>query len=71
MVGQKEGNQSILELKGITKDFGGLKAVNEVTFNVRQGEMIGIIGPNGAGKTTLLNVINGFLPPTKGEAKNH
>lgn len=64
---QHEGNQPLLELKGLTKNFAGLIAVNEVSCNIGQGEMVGVIGPNGAGKTTLLNVINGFLLPTKGE----
>src|SRR5690606_7157170 len=50
----------------ISKSFGGLKAINDLTFNVNDGEFVGIIGPNGAGKTTLMNLITGHLSPTSG-----
>jgi len=56
-----------LQLKNVTKSFGGLNAVNDFTLNLVRGELISIIGPNGAGKTTLLNLINGVLPITNGE----
>lgn len=56
----------VLEVKGITKDFGGLRALNEVNLNVHRGEILGLIGPNGSGKTTLFNVITGVLKPTSG-----
>ena len=63
-------NQStILEVNGLTKDFGGLRAVNRVSFNVKEGESLGIIGPNGSGKTTLFNLISGFIRPNEGEVK--
>lgn len=56
-----------LEVNGVCKFFGGLRAVDEVSFSMQQGEILGIIGPNGAGKTTLFNLISGFLPPSAGE----
>ncbi len=56
----------ILEGKGITKVFGGLKAVSEVDFVLNQGEILGLIGPNGAGKTTIINMISGTYAPTEG-----
>lgn len=57
---------NILEVLGLTKQFGGLTAVNNVTFDLSEGEILGLIGPNGAGKTTLFNVVNGVYPATKG-----
>ncbi|MBM4351378.1 MAG: ABC transporter ATP-binding protein [Deltaproteobacteria bacterium] len=57
----------LLELKEVNKNFGGLKAVSQVSFELNGGEILGIIGPNGAGKTTLFNVITGFLKPDSGE----
>lgn len=57
---------SILEIRRVSKDFGGLKAVDKVDFEVHRGEIMGIIGPNGAGKTTLLNLVTGFLKPAEG-----
>ncbi|HEY5637101.1 MAG TPA: ABC transporter ATP-binding protein [Burkholderiales bacterium] len=56
----------LLELSSVTRLFGGLKAVNDVTLSVPQGEVIGLIGPNGAGKTTLVNVITGVHPASSG-----
>ena len=57
----------ILEVKGITKKFGGLTAVNSVSFAVRDKEILSVIGPNGAGKSTLFKLISSFLQPTAGE----
>jgi len=56
----------ILQVKKVSKSFGGLKAVNQVSFEVQEKEIIGLIGPNGAGKTTLFNLITGFLKPDEG-----
>jgi branched-chain amino acid transport system ATP-binding protein len=58
---------SLLELKKVSRFFGGLAAVSDVSFAVQGGEIVGLIGPNGAGKTTLFNVVNGFYPPSRGE----
>jgi len=59
----------ILSVVGVTKRFGGLVAVNEISFDVQAGEVIGLMGPNGAGKTTLLNVIAGEYKPDAGAIK--
>jgi branched-chain amino acid transport system ATP-binding protein len=56
----------ILQVQGVTKRFGGLTAVNNVSLDLPEGEVLGLIGPNGAGKTTLFNVINGVYPPEEG-----
>lgn len=58
---------NILETKGVTKQFGGLVAVNDVSLHVEEGEILGLIGPNGAGKTTFQNTVAGLDPPTRGE----
>ena len=58
---------SFLNVSGVTKRFGGLVALNDVTFSVARGELVGIIGPNGAGKTTLFGVISGFIAPSSGD----
>ena len=60
---------SLLELKGVCKNFGGLKAVSQVSLDLEEGEILGIIGPNGAGKTTLFNTITGFYKPDEGEIR--
>ncbi|MBS0529313.1 MAG: ABC transporter ATP-binding protein [Proteobacteria bacterium] len=60
---------ALLEVKQVTKRFGGLVALNDVSFSVAQGEILGIIGPNGAGKTTLFSVISGFAPPSSGDVR--
>ena len=56
----------ILALSGITKRFGGLTAVNELSFSLKAGEVVGLLGPNGSGKTTVMNMISGFLARAKG-----
>jgi len=57
----------LLRVSRLSRSFGGLRAVQDVSFEVRKGEVLGIIGPNGAGKTTLFNLLNGFIPPDAGE----
>lgn len=57
----------ILELKNITKNFGEVRAINETSFHIKEGEIFALIGPNGAGKTTLFNIITGNYKPTSGE----
>ena len=59
-------NEVILKGEGVSRSFGALKAVSDIDFEVRRGEILGIIGPNGAGKTTFLSLINGTVPLTKG-----
>jgi branched-chain amino acid transport system ATP-binding protein len=56
----------LLECKNVTKRFGGLVAVDDMTFSIDQGEMMAIVGPNGAGKTTMFNLINGVFPADEG-----
>jgi len=58
---------SLLEVKKVSRFFGGITAVKDVTFDITKGGILGLIGPNGAGKTTLFNVVNGFYPPSRGE----
>ncbi|HEY8014071.1 MAG TPA: ABC transporter ATP-binding protein [Dongiaceae bacterium] len=58
---------NVLEINNVTKRFGNLVAVRDVSLNVAKGEMCAIIGPNGAGKTTFFNLISGFFPPTSGK----
>ncbi len=56
----------MLEIKGLTKNFGGLTAVDRVDLSINQGELVGLIGPNGAGKSTVFNLVTGFIRPSSG-----
>lgn len=58
--------EEILKAESISKQFGGLKALNDISFYVKKGEIFGIVGPNGAGKTTLFNIISGLIKPNSG-----
>ncbi|HIC61877.1 MAG TPA: ABC transporter ATP-binding protein [Marine Group III euryarchaeote] len=60
---------SVLKVSNLTKDFGGLRAIDNVSFEVGKGEFVGLIGPNGCGKTTTFNCISGLLEPSKGEVE--
>src|SRR5437773_12416633 len=59
----------MLTVEKLTKRFGGFTALNQVSFEVREGEILGLIGPNGSGKTTLFNCVSGALPPTAGSVR--
>jgi branched-chain amino acid transport system ATP-binding protein len=59
----------VLEVRGLTKNFDGLLAVNDLSFTVNRGEVVGLIGPNGAGKTTVFSLVSGFLKPSTGSVK--
>ena len=63
----ERGGGIVLDAQGITKQFGGLTAVDDVTFEVPERSIVSIIGPNGAGKTTFFNMLTGFYKPTLGQ----
>src|SRR5437764_2114283 len=63
---RKPADEELLAATAVSKRFGGVRAVEEVSFSVRRGEIASIIGPNGAGKTSLLNMISGFYRPDTG-----
>jgi branched-chain amino acid transport system permease protein len=65
----ERGVGMILQLQGITKEFGGLRALDNISFKVPEGQILGLIGPNGAGKTTVFNVISGIFRPTSGTVR--
>ena len=57
----------LLKVENLSKEFGGLRAVNEVSMEIREKELVGLIGPNGAGKTTFFNLVTGVYEPTEGK----
>src|SRR5690606_11096900 len=60
---------TILSVRDLTKTFGGLAAVDNASFDVAEGELLGLIGPNGSGKTTVINMLSGFLAPDSGDVR--
>jgi branched-chain amino acid transport system ATP-binding protein len=64
-----ESAPPLLSVEGLSRSFGGVRAVNDVTFHVQPGEVVGLIGPNGAGKTTLFDLISGFVQPDAGRLR--
>ncbi|HEV3032352.1 MAG TPA: ATP-binding cassette domain-containing protein [Polyangia bacterium] len=62
-------SDAMIEVEGLTKDYGGTRAVDQVTFNVRKGEVLGFLGPNGAGKSTTMKMLTCYLAPTAGRAR--
>lgn len=59
----------MIEVEGLTKDYGSRRAINDLTFRAEPGEILGFLGPNGAGKTTTMRILTGYMPPTMGVAK--
>src|SRR5215510_14572646 len=59
-------SEAELRVQGVSKQFGGVQAISQVSMEVRRGEIVSVIGPNGAGKTTLLNMVSGFYHPNSG-----
>lgn len=62
-------DEALLQVEGLSKRFGGVQAVLDLSFQVREGEILGMIGPNGSGKTTTFNLITGFYPPDQGSVR--
>jgi len=60
-------SEILLQARGLIKDFGGLRAIDDLSFQIKRGMIFSVIGPNGSGKTTMFNLITGFLPVTEGE----
>ncbi|KAF3996713.1 ABC transporter ATP-binding protein [Glaciimonas immobilis] len=69
MTRQVQENEELLSVEGVSKQFLGLRAVDNITLSVKRGEIISIIGPNGAGKTTFFNLLSGQLSPSEGEIR--
>ena len=62
-------NSPLLKVSNLTKSFGGVMAVMNMSFEIKKGELLGVIGPNGSGKTTLVNLITGFVKPNSGRVE--
>src|SRR6059036_533299 len=60
---------NMLEVRGLTKHYGALRAIQDVSFDVRPGEVLGLLGPNGSGKSTTVKILTGLLHPTNGEVR--
>src|SRR5215217_1772686 len=58
----------MIRVNGLTKDYGARRAIDNLTFDAEQGEIVGFLGPNGAGKTTTMRILTGYMPPTDGQA---
>ena len=58
--------KEVIQVRNVTKKYGSTIAVNDISFDVKDGEIVGFLGPNGAGKSTTMNMITGFIVPTKG-----
>lgn len=58
----------MIQVNGLTKDYGARRAIDSITFDANQGEIVGFLGPNGAGKTTTMRILTGYMPPTDGDA---
>ena len=59
----------MIRVEGLTKDYGPNRAIDDLTFNAEEGEILGFLGPNGAGKTTTMRILCGYMPPTMGKAE--
>ena len=59
----------MIDIQNLTKKFGNINALNDVSFHVKKGEVLGFLGPNGAGKSTTMNILTGYIPPTSGSVK--
>ena len=54
----------MIEVSNLTKDYGSRRAINDLSFKINKGEIVGFLGPNGAGKTTTMRILSGYMPPT-------